>query len=373
MDFTFNEEQQLLRDSVQKFIRNDYSFAKRRELLSSEPGFSPENWQLFADLGWLALPFAEDDGGIGGTPVETMIMMEEFGKGLVLEPYLATVILAGGCIAQAGSAAQKNALLSGIIDGSSHISLAFAEKQSRYNLNDVATSAGKQGDQFIINGEKIVVLNGHVAEKLIVVARSAGAQHDSHGISLFVVDTDAPGVSRRSYPTVDGLRAADFRLQNVAVRADALLGAAGSAYETLDAVIDSGTVASAAEAVGIMQALVDATVAYCKTREQFGQPIGRFQVLQHRMVDMFMEYEQSKSLLYMAVLKLDSPPDERRKAISALKVRIGQGGRYIGQQAVQLHGGMGMTDELIIGHYFKRLTMISRLFGDVDYHLRRFA
>ena len=303
-----------------------------------------------------------------------MIIMEQFGKGLVVEPFLPTVVLAGGALKLAGNAKQKEQYLASIIDGSKQAALAFVEPQGRYNLADLTTRAESSGDGWTLNGYKAVVLNGPNADFFVVSARSAGGQRDSDGVSLFVVPGDREGLSRRDYPTVDAFRASEVTFDNVQLGADALLGEAGTGLAVLEQVIDEGILAVGAEAVGAMEVLYKDTVEYCKTREQFGQPIGKFQVLQHRMVDMFMEHEQSKSLLFMAAMRMDEGyGEEARKAASALKVQIGKSGRFVGQGAVQLHGGMGMTDELNIGHYFKRLTTIDTLFGNVDFHLKRFG
>jgi alkylation response protein AidB-like acyl-CoA dehydrogenase len=303
-----------------------------------------------------------------------MLMLEQFGRGLVVEPYLATVVLAGGAIRSGGSAEQKAAYLPGIIDGSTQGALAYAEPQGRFNLADLKTTASREGDSYVINGYKAVVLNGPAADVLVISARTGGEQRDRDGISLFVIGADAQGVTRRDYPTVDGLRASEVTLENVKVGADALLGEEGEGYALIEQVIDHGMMAVGAEAVGCMEVLYKDTVEYCKTRQQFGQPIGKFQVLQHRMVDMFMEHEQAKSLMYMAAMRLDEGyGPQAQKAVSAFKVQVGKSGRFVGQNAVQLHGGMDMTDELNIGHYFKRLTIIDTLFGNVDYHLKRFG
>ncbi len=374
MDFSFTEEQTLLQESVAKYIQNDYDFDSRQQLVKSEQGFSADHWATFAELGWLGVPFAEDDGGFGGGAIESMLMLENFGKGLLVEPYLATVVLAGGAIKYGGNAEQKARLLPGIIDGSTQAALAYAEPQGRFNLADLTTTATATADGYVINGYKAVVLNGPAADLLVVTARTSGEQRDVDGVSLFVVDANAVGVSRRDYPTVDGMRASEITLEGVTVGADALLGAAGEGLALVERVIDEGIMAVGAEAVGCMEVLYKNTVEYCKTREQFGQPIGKFQVLQHRMVDMFMEHEQSKSLMYMAAMRMDEGyGSEAQKAVSAFKVQVGKSGRFVGQNAVQLHGGMGMTDELNIGHYFKRLTIIDTLFGNVDFHLKRFG
>ena len=374
MDFSFNEEQTLLSESVERFIQNDYDFDARQKLVKSELGFSQENWSTFAELGWLAVCFSEEDGGFGGGAVESMLMQENFGRGLLVEPYLATVVLAGGALKYGGNAEQKAAYLPGIIDGSKQGALAYVEPQGRFNLADVTTTASAQGDGYTINGYKAVVLNGPAADFLVVSARTSGDARDTDGVSLFILDANTSGVSRRDYPTVDGMRASEITFENVQVGADALLGEAGQGLALLEQVIDEGILAVGSEAVGCMEVLYKDTVEYCKTREQFGQPIGKFQVLQHRMVDMFMEHEQSKSLMYMAAMRMDEGySDAARKAVSAFKVQVGKSGRFVGQNAVQLHGGMGMTDELNIGHYFKRLTIIDTLFGNVDHHLKRFG
>ncbi len=373
MDFSFTEEQTLLRNSVQKFVQNDYTFEARRAIAKSETGWKRENWKQFAELGLLGAPFAEDFGGLGGGPVETMIIMEEFGRGLVIEPYLGTVVLAGGFLSHGGSKAQKEQFIPEIIEGKRVFAFAFAEPQGRYNLADLAVTAKKSGAGYTLNGHKAVVIGAPWADSLIVTARTGGGQRDEKGVSVFVVDKKAKGVSCRDYPTVDGLRASEVTFENVALGADALIGAEGAGLPLVERVVDEGIAALSAEAIGAMKVLNDTTVEYCKTRKQFGVPIGKFQVLQHRMVDMFMNYEQSVSITFMVTLKLGESDAERKKAASAAKVQIGKAGRFIGQNAVQLHGGMGMTDELNVGHFFKRLTMIDTMFGNVDHHLKRYA
>ncbi|MBO6556906.1 MAG: acyl-CoA dehydrogenase family protein [Pseudomonadales bacterium] len=374
MDFSFSEEQSLLQDSVQRFIQNDYTFDSRQKLLKTDDGFSRDNWANFAELGWLALPFSEESGGFGGTSVETMILMEEFGKGLVVEPYVSTVIMAGSVIEAGGTAAHKEGALAEIMAGTKLASLAYVEPQARFNLADVTTTATADGDNYTINGFKGVVLGGPSADLLVVPARTSGDQKDDSGITLFLVDASASGISKRDYPTIDGLQASEIHFEKVSVSSEDVLGEVGNGLSLLELGINNGILAVGAEAVGAMEVLYKTTVEYCKTREQFGQPIGKFQVLQHRMVDMFMEHEQAKSLLYMAALRMSEDDDiEARKAISALKVQIGKGGRFVGQNAIQLHGGMGMTDELNVGHYFKRITAIETLFGNVDHHLKKYA
>ncbi len=373
MDFSFTEEQVLLRNSVQRFVQDRYGFEARKNILASDSGWSRDCWNAFAELGLLAAPFAEEHGGFGGGAIETMIIMEEFGKGLVVEPYLQTVVLCGGLINLAGNATQKAALLTKISSGELILAMAYAEPQGRFNLADLVTRAEKSGDGFILNGNKAVVAAAPWADKLLVTARTSGAQRDRDGVTIFIVDKNAPGITTRDYPTIDGQRASEISFENVKLGGDAVLGSVGKGLAMLEEAFDRTIAAQCAEAVGCMRVLTDTTVEYCKTRKQFGQPIGKFQVLQHRMVDMFMECEQSLSMTYMVNLKLDESESERMKAASAAKVQIGKAGRYVGQQAIQLHGGMGMTDELNVGHYFKRLTMIDAQFGNVDYHLKRFA
>jgi alkylation response protein AidB-like acyl-CoA dehydrogenase len=374
MDFSFSEEQGLLQDSIQRYIQNSYTFDARQKMLKSEEGFSRENWATFAELGWLALPFTEQSGGFGGTAVETMIMMEEFGKGLVVEPYVSTVIMAGSVIEAGGTTEHIEGALTEIMAGTKFASLAYVEPQARFNLADVTTTAKVEGDGYVINGFKGVVLGGPSADVLVVPARTSGDQKDESGITLFLVEASANGISKRDYPTIDGLQASEINLDKVSVPASAVLGEVDKGLGLLELGINTGILAVGAEAVGAMEVLYKTTVEYCKTREQFGQPIGKFQVLQHRMVDMFMEHEQAKSLLYMAALRMSEDDEvEALKAVSALKVQIGKGGRFVGQNAIQLHGGMGMTDELNVGHYFKRITAIETLFGNVDHHLKKYS
>ncbi len=374
MDLSLNDDQKMLKDSVERFVREQYPFETRRKLAASAEGWSKDNWAKFAELGWLGIPFAEDDGGLGWGMVELSVVMEAFGTGLVLEPYLATVVLGGGIVARAGSAAQKQAILPALIEGRLQLATAFFEAQARYNLADVKTTARKQGDGWVISGQKGVVFNGPAADRIIVSARTSGGQRDQAGISLFLVDAKAKGVSRRDYPTQDAFRASEIAFDNVQVGADALLGKEGDGFAVLEEAIDCATVAVCAEAVGCMDALNAATHEYLKTRKQFGVPIGKFQVLQHRMVDMFTAAQEARSLVLMATLKIDDPdPAVRRKAASACKVQIGKSGKIVGQGAVQLHGGMGVTDELNVSHYFKRLTMIDSIFGNQQHHLTRYG
>ncbi len=374
MDFNFTEEQTVLQDTLKRFIDRDYSFQKRRELVRSPEGFSRDVWRQFAEFGVLALPFPEEYGGLNGSAVDTLIVMEAFGRGLVLEPYVATVVLGGSVVRDAGNAAQKQALLPAIGAGELMLALAHYEPNTRYELNHVATTAKSDGGGWTLDGAKSVVLHGATADKLIVSARTSGGTRDNNGISLFVVDRKASGVSVRGYPTQDGQRAAEITLKGVRVGADALIGAKDQALPVIERAIDYGIAALCAEAVGLISALNEATLEYLKTRKQFGVAIGKFQALQHRMADMTVAAQQAHSMMYLACVKVDSTDaSERRRAVSAAKAYIGQAGRYVGQQAIQLHGGMGVTDELIVSHWFKRLTLINTTFGDVDHHLGKFS
>lgn len=373
MDFSFTEEQTLLRNSVQKFLQSTYDFETRRKVPKTDTGWRKEIWKEFADLGLLGASIPEDFGGLGGGAVETMIVMEEIGRSLVIEPFLSNAVIAAGLLKAGGSKAQKETLLPAIVVGENTYAFAYAEPQGRYNLADLTTTAKKSGAGYTLSGHKAVVIGAPWADKLIVTARTSGGQRDEAGVSVFIVDKSAKGVSTRDYPTVDGLRASEVTLDGVAVGADAVIGEVDNGLKLVERVADEAIAALSAEACGAMKVLNDTTVEYSKTRKQFGTPIGKFQVLQHRMVDMFMAYEQSVSITYMVTLKLDEDEAERKKAASAAKVQIGKAGRFIGQAAVQIHGGMGMTDELNVGHYFKRLTMIDTQFGNVDHHLKRYA
>lgn len=374
MDFAITEEQSLLQDSVAKFIDNDYDFEKRMKHSESELGYSAEDWQEFANLGWTAVPFPEEDGGLDGGPVELMLIMEQFGRGLVVEPYLASIVLAGGALRRTADDAQKADWLMPLIEGSKTGALAYLEPQSRYRLADVALSAKKDGDDYVLNGEKGVVLNGATADVLVVSARTAGGQKDEDGISLFVLAADSDGVKRRAYATVDGQKGAEITFRDVRVPATQLLGEEGKAFPVLQSVLQEATLAVCAEALGIMEKLNHKTLEYTKSRVQFGVPIAAFQALQHRMVEMFMLYEQTKSLLLWAVMAQESEDaDEARRAISAIKYQVGTAGRKIGEEAIQLHGGMGVSWEMDVAHYFKRLTVINTLFGNADFHVERYA
>ena len=372
MNFELNEEQSMLRDSVARFIQDDYDWETRKATVAMEGGFDPAHWQTFAELGWLSIPFAEAQGGFGGGPVDLMAVMEEFGKGLVAEPFMATVLLFGGVLAKAGNAPQQ-ALIEQIIGGKLQGALAYLERDSRYDLNHVATTAEADGGHYTLNGTKTVVFNGHSATHLIVTARTSGDVFDSDGISFFLVETDAPGLSRESWRLMDGQQVANIRLDDVKVEASALIGEAHTALPTLQSVIDTATIAVCAEAVGIMHSLTHKTVEYTKTRKQFGVAISSFQALQHRMVDMLIDVEQTRSLLYRAVCAMDEGSGDAARCLAALKMKVGTAGKTIGAEAVQIHGGMGMTDELDIGHYMKRLMLINMWFGDFNFHQQRFA
>jgi pimeloyl-CoA dehydrogenase small subunit len=373
VDFDYSEEQRLLDETVRRLVADEYDFAARTKYLAEPSGHSAAIWAKFAELGLLGLPFGEEHGGFGGGGIETMIVMEAFGRGLVLEPFLATVILGGGLVALAGSEAQRDAILPQIAAGKLKLAFAPGERRSRFDLAHVETSASRQGGGFVLNGHKTVVLHGGTADKLIVSARSAGGTSDANGISLFLVDRGAAGVTARDYPTVDGLRAADVLLSDVKLGAEALLGPEGRALPIMTRAVDRAVAALCAEAVGIMDRLNAMTLDYLKTRKQFGVAIGSFQALQHRIVDNFIAAEQAKSMTIFAALSVDGDDEAARgRAVSAAKVQVGQSGRLVGQQSIQLHGGIGMTDEYAAGHYFKRLSTIEHTFGNTDYHLDRF-
>jgi alkylation response protein AidB-like acyl-CoA dehydrogenase len=368
------EVEQLLVESVDRLVERDYPFELRRQAMQTELGFRPQIWSTFAELGWLGLLAPEAVGGFGGGARHCAILMEAFGRALVTEPYLASVVMAGSAIHLASQETQAETLLAEMVAGSRRPSLAYAEPTSRYDVNVVNTRAERSQSGWRINGRKSVVLNGDSADCFIVSARSAGADSDEEGISLFTIDAGQEGVAVRGYATNDGGRAAEVTFENVNIGTDALLGREGGAYAALEETIDRAAAAVAAESLGIMNVLNDLTLEYSKTRQQFGQPIGKNQALQHRLVDMFVALEESRSLLSVYMADVDSDDaTERRRAVSAMKIQIGKAGRLVGQEAIQLHGGIAMTDEYAASHYFKRMTVITRLFGDVDWHLDRFA
>ena len=374
MDFELSEEQRLLKDSVERLLTDRYTFDARQRFMQEPLGFSRELWHRYAELGLLGLPFKEEYGGVGGGPVETMIVMEAFGGALALEPFLATIVLGGGCLHLGATAELRASLIPKIVNGDLLLAFAHAERQSRYDLGDVALTARKDGSNYVLDGAKTLIVHGDCADKLIVSARLAGERRDPHGIGLFLVDADAAGLSRRGYPTVDGLRAAEVTLAGVRVGAEAVIGEPGNAFPLIARVVDTAIAALAAEAVGAMAAMHQLTVDYLNTRKQFGVPIGSFQVLQHRAADMLIALEQARSMCMLATMMTDERDEvDRCKAIAAAKVQIGRSGRFIGQQAIQLHGGIGMTMEYKVGHYFKRVTAIDTLFGDPDHHLAKLA
>jgi pimeloyl-CoA dehydrogenase small subunit len=371
MDFSFTEEQSMLRDTVASYLADHYAFDQRRAMLATAPGWSPAIWKAFAEeLGILGAPFSEAQGGLGGGPIENMIVMEEMGKALVVEPYLGTVVIGGGFLKHSGHP-QAEALIGEIIAGQAIFAFAYAEPQGRYNLADLKTTAAKEGGSYLLNGHKAVVIGAPYASHLIVTARTGGGQRDAHGVSVFLVPKDAKGVTTRDYPTVDGFLASEVILENVAVDAGARIGPEGQALPLVEKVVDEAIAALCAEACGVLGRLHAGTLEYTRQRKQFGQPISSFQVLQHRMVDMFIQLEQSVSMTYMANIRLTDDA-ERAKAVAAAKVQIGKACKFVGQNAIQLHGGMGMTDEMAIGHYYKRATMIESAFGSTDHHLARY-
>lgn len=372
MNFDFTEEQGMLRDSVARYVQDDYDFETRRTIADSDEGIDRAKWQTFAELGWLSIPFAEEHGGFGGNAVDMMVVMEEMGKGLVLEPYFATVLLYGGLLQKGGSDDLQATHIPSVIDGSSLGAFAYLERQSRFEIADVKTTAVASGGNFTLNGEKVVVFNGANADQLIVSARTSGEQSDEAGISLFLVPADAAGLERIDYRIMDGQRVANIVLKDVTVPAANLVGELDGAYSLIQSVVQDAHLALSAEALGIMQQLNAKTVEYTRTREQFGVAIGSFQALQHRMVDTFMSYEQAKSLLYRAVCALEDEKEDANTAIHALRVMVDRAGKHIFGEAIQLHGGMGITDELDIGHFAKRLMMINTTFGNGDYHQAKF-
>lgn len=376
MDFDLSDEQRLIKDSVDGLTTKRYAELKTRGGYMSEPkGYSEAVWREFADLGLLAIPFSEADGGLAQGAVETMLVMDAIGRALALEPYLASVVLGGGALRHGASAELRQRILPDLIAGKTTMALANLEVEARYDLAHTMTAAKSDGTGgFVLDGAKCVVLNGDSADKLVVSARVSGATSSPDGIGLFLVDAKAPGVTRRGYPTQDGLRAADVVLAGVKVAAGDVIGAPEKGFATLERVVHDAIAALCAEAVGAMEALHALTVDYLKTRKQFGVAIGSFQVLQHRAVDMLTSLEQARSMAYYATMMVaEDNADERRRAMAAAKVQIGRSARHIGQEAVQMHGGIGMTMEYKGGHYFKRLTMIDLLFGPADHHLRELA
>jgi alkylation response protein AidB-like acyl-CoA dehydrogenase len=374
MEFNYTEEQLALQDTLQRFISRDYDFEKRRALAASALGYSAEAWKQYAELGLLSLPFPEDVGGLGGNAVDIMLVMEQFGQGLLLEPYLSTVVTCGGLIRDAASDKVKQALLPRIGAGELKLALATYEAAGRYDLSYVSAIAQAAGGNWRLSGRKTVVFDGASADYFLVSARNGGKVADRDGISLFLVPRDAKGLSIAAYPTQSGARAADLSLEDVTVGADALIGAPSQALPIIERAVDRANAALCAEALGIINALNQATLNYLKTRKQFGVAIGTFQALKHKMADMLVAAEQARSMAIIAAVNADSDDAAaRHRAVAAAKAYIGQAGRLVGQYAVQMHGGMGVVDELIVSHYFKRLTMIDLSLGDADYHLASFS
>ena len=372
MDLSISEEQSAIRDVISRFIENEYDFEKRMSIAEGDSAFDSDVYNFFVEQGFTAIPFSEEDGGLNGGPVETMLIMKEIGRGLVLEPYLENVILAGGVLKRLATDEQKSKWLTNIINGELQSTLAFTEPQSRFNLNDVATVAKVNGDKVIINGKKSFVLNGKEADIIIVPVRTSGSQTEAEGISLFIVESDTSGILKNNYKTVDGHSASEITFKNVEVSKDNLLGEIGKGYQALESTVDDAILAVCAEATGIMKSLHDKTVEYSKNRVQFGVPIGGFQALQHRMVDTLMACEETESILLWALTTSQDDSTSLKKAISGLKYQIGTAGKHVGQEAVQLHGGMGISWELDIAHFFKRLSSIEILFGNADFHMKRF-
>ena len=373
MDIQLTEEQELLRGSLQRLLRDRYDFDARRKIVATDEGWSRKHWSAFAELGLCAAPFQESSGGLGGGPLATMIVMREFGRNLVVEPFLETVVLAGGLIEDVGSQAQHDAFLPQIMAGESIWALAWAEGRSRYDFNNVATTARCQGEVYVLNGTKATVIGAPWADKLIVSARTSGEPRDRSGVSLFVVDRQSANLHLQSFKTIDGRRAAEITLLNVQVPASQLLGTEGEGVAALEACRDRAIAALCAEAVGAMSELNSVTLEYAKTRKQFGVALGTFQVLQHRMVDMFIALEEAISLTQHLNLSLATGEPHGSKLASGAKSKVGYAARFIAEQAIQLHGGMGMSDELNVGHYFKRIASINVQFGDPTYHLMRYA
>lgn len=365
----------MLQDSVQKFVHRHYSFDDRNAILDSSKGYSEQCWELFAELGWLTVPFQEEDGGFGGLATDLMVLMEEFGKAMVVEPFIPTAVLGGGLIAELGNEQQKQQSLGLLMEGKLQLGAALYEADGRYNLASVGTSAERDGENYVVNGSKILVLNGEAATQLLVSVRTQGAQRDEQGITVLMIDPASAGVQRKSYATVDGHRAAQISFKDVRVPVANCLGTEGQALSSVRRVVDRATLSVSAEAVGALDMLLQKTVEYSKTRKQFGTAIGTFQALQHRMADMFIECQLARSIVVMAAMKLDSDISdvEKARAVSAAKSRVGRAIHKVGQEAVQLHGGIGITNELDVGHLFKRVTGIETLFGNSDFHTARYA
>ena len=373
MDLSLNEMQLMLADSVEKFVANDYDFETRQKYAGSATGFSPPVWQTFAELGWTAVTISEDDGGFGGGPVDLCVVMERLGRGLVVEPFLSNIVLAAGVLKRAANGSQKEKWLNAIVGGEMQASLAYVEPSANFEIDDVATTATREGDTWHLSGSKGYVLNGGSADLIIVPARTSGERRDADGITLFAVMTDSKGLSIRDYATVDGFRAAEMVFDRVAATDNQVIGEVDKGLAPLSLAIDDATLAVCAEAVGIMTSLTEKTIEYAKSRVQFGVPISSFQALQHRMVEMYTACEQSRSLLMWAAMMLADGGGNSKRAIHSIKYQVGVAGKRVAEEAVQIHGGMGVTWELDVAHYFKRLTAIGILFGNADWHLDRLA
>lgn len=370
MDFEYSNEQTMLKDSVDRFVQDSYKFSQRDALAKSALGYCAKYWATFAEMGWLMLPIAEENGGLGGSAVDIAVLSEALGAGLTLEPLMASVLLGGKMVECLGNDMQKEAILTGLIEGRKKLALAYAEPAARYDLAFVETRADRVGDDFVLNGHKSVVLHAASADGIIVIARTSGDASDPTGISAFLVEADAAGMRRQDYPMVDGVRASDLFFENVTAEP---LGDQGAAFGALQSVIDGAICAVCAEAVGAMQRVLDMTKEYTSVRSQFGKAIGDNQVIQHRLVDMFTAVEESKAITDITAMRLAEGAQDVSYLVSAMKAKVGESARFIGAQGVQLHGGIGMTDEYPIGHYFKRLMAIDVMFGDSDHHLSRFA
>jgi len=371
VDFNFTEEQDMVRDGLSRMVREQYDWETRSKAIASEEGWSPQVWAQLAELGILGMTFSEGVGGFGGGAIDAMVVMEEFGRGLVVEPFIPTVVCAGGFLKHAGTEAQIEEHLAAIIGGERVFAFAYGEPRGRFDYSDIGTTAKKDGDAYVLNGHKAVVIGAPWASHLIVTARTGGARREADGVSVFIVDKSSAGISTRDYATVDGRRASEVYFENVSVPADAMIGEEGAALPLIELVTDEAIAAACAEACGAMKVAHAQTLEYSKQRKQFGVPIGKFQVLQHRMVDMYTAYETAVSLTYLATLKLGEDAAVRMRHVSAAKVGVGQSARLIGEEAVQIHGGNGVTDEYQIGHYFKRLTLFDTEFGNVDHHMKR--
>jgi pimeloyl-CoA dehydrogenase small subunit len=374
MDFELTDEQRLLKDSVDRLMADRYAFESRKTYLKESSGWSADLWSRYAELGLLGLPFAEEHGGFGGGSVEVMLVMEALGRALALEPYLSTVILGGTAIKLAGNADQQGEILPAIAEGRVKLAFAHGERQARYDLTDVATTAKRDGKGWVLDGSKSVVSHGDSADKLVISARTAGARDDADGITLFLVDANAPGLARRGYALRDETRAAELALNNVPVSDSDVLGEVGEGFPVIERVVQTGIAAMGAEAVGAMETMHAMTLDYSRTREQFGKPIGQNQVVQHRLAEMLMSMEQGRSMAMLATMSVEEPDAaERARSMSMAKVGYGQAARFVSQQSIQLHGGIGMTEEYAVGHYFRRCMVIEHTFGDTAYHLARLA